>query len=263
VKSSITIAGIEVELSVSSGPLETLVAGRYVPFLGASEAPCCRIRLEPDEGLRDRERDFPAHVELTTEGAYRLTHPGFLGFFDPAGAGMVHSAPTPSAVDHALRLVYALLAPHHQAVMLHAVGVVGVDGAHVFAPPSGSGQSAVVGSAGHRPVLTDGYLILRRIESVWFAAATPFWTSYCQPGPARESKLARLWGLHPRGPGDVAGAEPALRMLIENAVLPCADSGIRRTVLELFQHLALTVRSSEMPRSPSATFWPEIEASLT
>ena len=258
-----TIAGIEVQLSVSPGPLETLVAGRYVPYLGASEVPCCEIRLEPTEGAHHPERDNAALVERTAEGAYLLANPGFFGVFDPTGAGTLSCASTPIAVDDALRLVFALLAPHHAAMMLHAAGVIGADGAHVFAPPNSSGESAAVGSAGHRPVLTDGYLILRRIDGDWFAAATPFWTSHCQPGQSRESRMARLWGLLPSQDHATTsvGIESAVRTLMENAVLPCADAEIRQLARELARDLAFAVPSSEMPRTSSAVVWREIEAS--
>jgi hypothetical protein len=192
-----------------------------------------------------------------------MSHPDFSGTVDLEGTGSLECAPSPYAMDHALRVLFALIAPRHDALMLQASGVVSRGGAHVFAGPPGAGKSTVAALAGHRPVLTDGYVMVRRLaNATWIAASTPFWASHEIPGPPRDLRLARLWSLRPspvlHASSSDAGA--SLRLVVENLFLPGADPDSRKAALDLAFDLTSAVPSSELALMPTPSLWREIEA---
>jgi hypothetical protein len=262
-KASLTIAGIEVELSIPESTVETIVARRYAPFLGPVAAPVCSVGIHPGHGLDGAARS-PVTVERLGT-AFDMIHPGFFGAVDLEGPGSLECAPSPYAIDHALRVVFALVAPRQSALMLEASGVISRGGAHVFAGPQGAGKSTVAALAGHRPLLTDGYVMVRRlVHGSWLAASTPFWGAHEVPGPPRDVRLARLWSIRPSRtvhavPSD-AGA--SLRSVVENIFLPACDPASRRAALDLASELASAVPSSELGLVPTPDLWCEIEASV-
>lgn len=266
-RASLTITGIEVKLSVPAGPLETIVAGRYAPFLGAATAPVCSLHIQPGAGLRATAPTAPSPVPLVerAEGVtFRVTHPSFFGLFDLEGAGTLHSAADAPGLDLALRILFALLAPRHGALMLNACGVISNGGAHVFAGPAGARKTTAAGLAGDRPLLTDGYIMVRREGARWLAGSTPFWSSFELPGPPRESRLARLWSLRlcPGAEPSPAESGAALQTVIDNAFLPCSESDARRVAADLAVELAAAVPSSKLFLGPTSDVRQEIEASF-
>ena len=250
-RASLTITGIEVELSAPAGALETTVARRYAPFLGETRAPVCSLRIEPAPALRavpTVRLDADPVVERRSATAFEVIHSSFVGRFDLEGAGHLRSPADGAALDHALRILFALLAPRHDGFMLTASGVIGDDGAHVFAGAAGRGSRAASGIGGDRPVLIDGYLMVRRLARSWVAGSTPFWTSLEPPGPPREAKLTRLWALP-----DCPATEPsppesgaALHAVLDSAYMPTRESEARRVLLDLAVELATAVPSSKL-----------------
>jgi hypothetical protein len=262
-KTSLTIASIEIELFVPESSLETIVAGRYAPFLGPVAAPVCSVEVHEGHGLDGAGQSLATVERLGT--AFQVIHPGFFGTVDVEGEGSLECAPSPYALDHALRVLFALVAPRQDALMLHAAGVISRGGGHVFAGPTGAGKSTVATLAGHRPVLTDGYVMVRRLlDGSWLAASTPFWGAHEVPGPPRDVRLARLWSLRPSAalhsfPSD-AGA--SLRSVVENMFQPASDPDSRKAALDLAFELASAVPSSVLGLAPTPNLWREIEASV-
>ena len=238
-------------MSVPAGPLETIAAGRYASFVGETRAPVCSLHIEPEAGL---PRAAPVRVsaapvvERQSGTVFRVAHPTFFGRFDLEGAGDLHSSPDATALDHALRILFALLAPRHNGFMLTASGVIGDDGAHVFAGAAGSGTPAVAGIGGDRPVLIDGYVMVRRLDGTWLAGSTPFWTSFEPPRQPRQAKLARLWALRtsPTSEPSPPDSGAALHAVMENAYVPTQESNARRAVFDLAVELAAAVPSSKL-----------------
>jgi len=66
--------------------------------------------------------------------------------------------------------LFGVLAPLHDALMLHATSLIGHDGAHVFTGPIA--LASLTASGG--PVLTDSLVLIWRNECGWLAASTPF-----------------------------------------------------------------------------------------
>jgi hypothetical protein len=261
-RASLTIGGIEVALSTSAGPIEAAVAERYAPFLGAVDAPVCSLTLEPAQGVESPPAPAATLVERVGETTFRVVHPGLFGWFDLAGGGSVHVSPNPYALDNALRLLFGLLAPRHDALMLHASSVISTSGTHVFTGPAG--KSALTRLAGDRPVLTDGLVLVRREPDGWLAASTPFWAAYDQPGPPRESKLSRLWSLLPPGTevDGHAAFEVAHLAVMQHVYLPTAEPEVHHAALDLAADLAEAVPFSGLCFAGGATVWAEVDAAV-
>jgi len=267
-RASLTITGIEVELSVPAGGLETIAAGRYAPFLGESDAPVCSVHVEPEPGLGRlvavRADDDPV-VECQSASVFRVAHPSFFGRFDLEGEGELHTSTEAVALDHGLRILFALLAPRHGGFMLSASGVIGDDGAHVFAGAAGRGRPVIAGVGGDHPLLIDGFVMVRRLGGTWMAGSTPFWTSFEPPDRPREAKLARLWALQscPATEPCPPDSGAALHAVMDHAYVPTKESGARRAVLDLAVELAAAVPSSKLFVGSDAAAWDGIEISLS
>lgn len=259
-RASLTIGGIEVALSTSAGALEAAVAERYAPFLGAVEAPICSLTLEPSPGVERPSTPDDTIVERMGETTFRVVHPGLCGRFDLVGVGSVQVAANPYALDNCLQILFGLLAPRHDALMLYATSVISNDRAHVFIGPAGT--STLTRLAGDRPVLTDGLVLVRRERDGWLAASTPFWAAYDKPGPPRESTLGRLWSLRCAA-ADVAGApglEDARLAVVEHTFLPTAEAETRRFALALATQFAADVPFSDLLLARDHSVWGEIDA---
>ena len=261
-RSSLTIAGMALDVSVPQGPLEGIVIERYAPFLGAIDDSVLRLHLEPSGKTRGLDNPPIAHVEGAGSSTLSITHPDFNAEVDLEGECVLTVATDPHAVDHFFRVLMGLLAPRHDAIMLHACGILSGSQTHVFAGPSGAGKSTLASLAGQRPLLSDEHVIVRRTdEGTWEAASTPFWGSYAQPGPARQARLARLWKLKqwPSNARRDLDAVEALRLLLDNAVLPCPDAEIKQAVFDVAVALAADVDASELRFTPTDDVWSEID----
>ena len=260
-RASLTIGGIEVALATAAGSsLEKVVARRYAPFLGAVEAPVCSLLLEAnrrDEGVAEPAATL---VERVDDTSFRVVHPGLFGVFDLKGTGVVDVGPDAYSLDSALRLLFGLLAPRHDALLLHATSVIGEDGIHVFM--GGSERAVLTRLAGSRPVLTDGLVMVRRDgRDGWLAASTPFWASYEQPGPPREGRLSRLWSLVASSLPPAVDVEIAQATLAEHIFLPTSDLRLRDRTALLIEDVAADVPLSALRFSPGPAVWAEVDAS--
>jgi hypothetical protein len=262
VRSSLTVGGIEVELSTPKGPLEPALIERYGPFLGAVVDPVCSIHLE-GTGVQQGEPNPPlAELVGADTAVVELTHPDFTGTFDLEGQGLLTVAENQFTIDHCFRILFGLLAPRHDALMLHSCGVLSGGVANVFAGESGAGKSTLASLAGHRPLLSDEHVLVRCTGGTWTAASTPFWGSYAKPGPARSAPLARLWSLQQAARNEVQATdtEACLRIALDNAVLPCSDPAIKSAVFDVAVDLASAVPSAELRFVPEPSVWELIDA---
>lgn len=261
-RASLTIGGIEVALSTPAGALEATVAQRYAPFLGAVEAPVCSLTLEPSQGVERRLKPDAALVERVGETTFRVAHPGLSGCFDLAGASSVRVAANSYALDHCLRLLFGLLAPRHDALMLHATSVIGNNGAHVFTGPAGI--ATLTRLAGDRPVLTDGLVLVRREPGGWLAASTPFWAEHEKPVSPRESALSRLWSLLSVEGNEAETDEfrSAHLAVVDHTFLPTADPDLQSAALRLAARLADDIPFSDLRFARNPEAWSDIDATV-
>ena len=263
-RSSLTVGGIEVELRAPAGPLEPILADRYGPFLGAVIDPACSLRIE-STGV-DVGEPNPPRAALTgaDTDVVTIAHPDFTATFALEGEGTLTTAENPFTIDHAFRLLFGLLAPRHDALMLHSCGLISGGVANVFAGASGAGKSTLAGLAGDRPLLSDEHVLIRHTGDEWLATSTPFWGSYAKPGPPRHAPLERLWSLRqwPANEVEVTDAEACLRTALDNAVLPCAHPAIKSAVFDVAVRLAESVPSAELRFALDESVWELIDARI-
>jgi hypothetical protein len=260
-RAGLTIGGIEVEVRAPRGPIESILADRYAPFLGAVINPVCSLRFEANGKTVGEITPPMAEVDDPVARHVTITHIDFAAEVDVEGDGVVRTASDPYTVDHFFRVLFGILAPRHDAVMVHACGAITNSQAHVFAGQSGAGKSTLASLAGYRPLLSDEHVLLRRIDGTWVAASTPFWGSYAKPGPARQAPLGALWTLRHWPTNEVYPLDAAacLRIAIENAVLPNSDPSIKHAVFNVAAELAQSVPAAELRFVPEATIWEEID----
>lgn len=237
-RTSLTIAGIEVELSLM-GRLESIVSRAYAPFLGAVVDPVFRVRLVAGEGVPlDLAPDLDA---------------------DQAGQIVATVAPRPTEVDSVLLAVFSSLAPRHHALVVRGSGVISRGCAQVFVGSPESGSSKLVARAGHRPLLSDGYVLLRQEETGWTAAGAPF--GGCDPRAPRQARLVGLWSPRPWPVMEIGRLDgpTAHGRLLEQVQLPEDDSS-RQAALDLAEHLTSVVPMIEIAFDEGDGVWNEIEA---
>jgi hypothetical protein len=260
-RASLTIGGIELALSAPRGPMENVLHDRYSPFLGAVVDPVCRIAVVDNGRVRGQENSTMATVRRDSDEVVHVDQVDFVADLDLTGDGTVTAPADPFVVDHFFRVVFALLAPRHDALMLHSAGIISGGSADVFAGQSGAGKSTLSSLAGSRPLLSDEHVLVRRRSDAWIAASTPFWGSYAKPGPARQAPLSRLWSLKKWPTNEVRPLDPmaTLRIAIENAVLADPDPGGKREVFAVAADLASAVPSAELRFVPTPEVWEEID----
>jgi hypothetical protein len=260
-KCGLTVGGIEVEVTAAPGRQEAILADRYSPFLGAVSKPVCRVAFVDNQKGKGQPNP-PLAAVSSNEHKVRIDHIDFDADLDLTGDGEVRIPADVYVVDHFFRLLYGLLAPRHNALLLHACGVISESHSHVFAGQSGAGKSTLASLAEHRPLLSDEHVIVRQGDAGWYAASTPFWGSYEKPGVARSAPLARLWSLR-HWPSNVVRAQDALhtvRVALENSVLPSLDPELKCSVFDNAVDLAAAVPSSELRFTPSTAVWEHIDA---
>jgi hypothetical protein len=240
-RASLDVAGIEVELSVAAGPLEVAIATRYARFLRSVQSPACALRLEPSTGLRAIGPSLPV-VERTGQTRFDLAHPAFSGTFDLAGDSVLWTAVELPAADEALGIVFALVAPEHDGILMQAAGVIRARRAGIYLGPAAA--SMVCDAA--EPTLGEGPVLVRSLPGVgWVAAATPFGAARVEIPPPRTAVLDRVW-LKRRLGHDVVGTRDVAAEVALSAVIPTADPGVRDSVLALAHQLVAAVPTAEL-----------------
>lgn len=260
-KAGLTVAGIEVAVTTPAGPMEAVLAERYAPFLGAVVAPVCRVHIEPSGAFTSEDNPPMAEVSGGNGDHITIEHLDFEAKVDLEGDGQLVTATDQFVVDHFFRLLFGLLAHRHDAVMLHSCGIITGGQAHVFAGQSGAGKSTLASLADDRPLLSDEHVIVRRVGGRWVAASTPFWGSYAKPGPARQAPLSTLWSLRqwPRHEARTLDEMAALRIVLENAVMPSPDPDLKRDVFDVAVDIAADVPAAELRFTPTTTVWEHID----
>jgi hypothetical protein len=246
-RASLTVAGIEVELVVPAGPLERIVASRYAGFLGALNTAVCILELEPAGGFDVAGPTIDGLLERRTATCFEASHSHFDGSFELKGRGTIRTAVSPGATDDVLRTLFALLAPVHDALLLHATGSIDRGRAQVFVGPEATAMSDSLGSL---LALPGGYVMVRRVADGWVAGSTPFHKCADRPGFPREARLAGLGALVATDGLFPIDTKQFARVIEESVALPSSDDDVRRSVQALATALAASLPCTPMPFDP-------------
>jgi hypothetical protein len=260
----IEIAGIRVALLVDDPATNQQIREQYASFLSGSGAPELRVRVRVEEGdtfvplipgpwVIDTEHengrlDFKSYLEK-----------GFVHF--PSGEGSLVLRPN-ALVENFLRVVYAWLCLGHEALLLHASGVLRDGQAFVFFGPSGSGKSTIAGLAEGCTVLSDDMVIVKRENGAFFAYGVPF-RGAGQEAPRTNAK-GELRGLFRLRKGPEHRLQPlrpamALTELLADLPFVVKPGGHMRAGIAIAGDLVSSLPVADLVFRRDAGFWSVID----
>jgi hypothetical protein len=254
-RSSLTIGGIEVELSVGAASLEGVIARRYAPFLGPPVNPVSTVCFE----LASPREQIPLHAVavVTDRGDVALGRSDLPAGVEFGSLIRIRTTATPRNIDRALQTVFSMLASSFDGLLFSGCGVILDRSAHVLAGGSDIWRSTLAGRAGRRPLLLGSCVMVHQVDGRWIAAATPF--SAEAVSPPRQAPLSQLWVPAP-GPftrrssaGNLAAA-----LALDAAMPPTQDPGVRQLASNVFNRLLAAVPLDALPSLSPARIWEEI-----
>jgi hypothetical protein len=246
------------------------------PAPGVDRRFSLRLRFEPDQAPASRKGDrtaqYPAEVEAhplkvtATEHAIkidrwdihvRLAAKTTRGRTQWTGTGRVRM--NPYALDCVLRVIWSVLLPREDGLLVHSCGLRHAEIGVVFPGGSGQGKSTLARKAPDADdVLSDELIAIRRTpdDAGWRVHGTPFWGDFARGGISMRSwPLRALAFLAQRDRvvmSPVTSSEAMLRLL---SCMLCFQTD-RVTVernLALVARLCQDVRSVEAQLTRSAS----------
>lgn len=173
---NLDIGGVAVRVEFPAVAWAMVLQSRYASF-ATTAAPAWRLTLRHDPALADTD-----HPAISHEGPLtRFRVAAYAGWIDLATRRALVSTPAPeraaSALERTLAYICMQVLPReHDALLLHAAGIVWKGGGHVFFGRSGAGKTTVAQLAiGRGEVLTDENVILRLGAEGPELLSTPFW----------------------------------------------------------------------------------------
>lgn len=176
------IGGVVYEVHLPDPAWRAALAERYTAFLSAAP-PDWQIDLRHDPTLTYAEDDSIEHIGALTQ--FRVA--AYAGAIDLDARRAVVSAPSeahaPSALERVLSYICMQMLPRqHQALWLHAAGLVSNGNGYVFFGPSGAGKTTLATLARERAeILSDENVIVRCTAGGPQLISTPFW-GHSTPG---------------------------------------------------------------------------------
>lgn len=168
----IAIADLVTAVSVDDAAVADRLRRRYADFLCAPTTPHVAVNLTVVPGASFIPLRPGASWEVrvaTADGVTQFVSYLEQGWFDlTAGVGQLTLAPH-GEIENYLRVLYARLCLRHDALLLHAAGVLRNGEGYLFFGPSGAGKSTVArlsAEAGALPVSDDIVIVRRRGEEL-------------------------------------------------------------------------------------------------
>lgn len=195
---TIDVGGVVARILLPGGDVREEIRERYAAFLsGAAPAWSIGVHLDPQQPV-----EIPGSVRH--EGAVTRFHiRDYRGEINLAARTAWVSAPSRErvapAVERALTYILVQALPReHDALLLHACGVVLEGRGYVFFGPSGAGKTTVARLAdGHAEVLCDENVVLRPAGPGFEVLSTPLWGWSTPPEMIRRTNRATaLAGLY-------------------------------------------------------------------
>ena len=149
---------------------------RYAAFL-TSAAPDWQLEVWHDPALTDGDDESIEHTGAVTQ--FRVA--AYAGSIDLDARRAIVSTPgearAASAIERVLSYIAMQMLPRqHQALWLHAVGLVWNGHGVVFFGPSGAGKTTLAGLARDRAeILSDENVIVQSVAAGPQLISTPFW----------------------------------------------------------------------------------------
>lgn len=260
----IEIADICVGLKLDDTKVAQQILDRYGDFLSPNDTPEVTVQVEVREGVQFVPFEPGPYVVNSSFQDGRLTFESYFeaGFVDmTTGQGHLLMAPRGN-VENFLRVLYAWRCVHHDALLLHASGIIKDGRAFVFFGASGSGKTTVARLSLDHTILSDDLVIVKKRTGSYRAYGVPFRGD--MPEAPRTNARADLHGLF-RLRKDTSHFTMPFRHSHAVAELTCCapfvtgDPTMSRRVMDFCADLAASLPVKELHFSHNKGFWRVID----
>jgi len=261
----IEIADVCVGLKLDDAKIAQQILDRYADFLSPDSTPEVTVEIEVREGVQFVPLKPGLYVINSSFRDSRLTFESYFeaGSVDMAtGQGRLLMAPRGN-VENFLRVLYAWRCVHHDALLLHASGVVKDDRAFVFFGPSGSGKTTTARLSLNHTVLSDDLVIIKKRDGVYKAYGVPFQGD--MPEAPRTNAQADLCGLFRLKKDMLHFAKPLRHSQAVAGLISCVpfviqDIAMSQRAMAICADLAASVPVKELHFRRDKGFWRVIDA---
>jgi len=259
----IEIADICVGLKLDDTETAQRILSRYADFLSPNGTPEVTVEIEVREGVQFVPLEPGLYVINSSFQEGKLTFESYFeaGFVDmTTGQGELLMAPRGN-VENFLRVLYAWRCVHHDALLLHASGVIKDGRAFVFFGPSGSGKTTTARLSLDHTVLSDDLVIIKR-NGTYKAYGVPFRGD--MPEAPRTNAQTNLYGLF-RLKKDIShftkplGHSQAVAGLISCVPFVTKDIAMSHRAMAICTDLAASVPVKELHFRRDKGFWRVID----
>lgn len=262
----VAIADLKLTISAPAA-WRTALVERYRPFVVAADGGW-QITLTHDATLGDDDRAWIRHSDALTE--FRVL--AYQGWIDLTQRAATVSSPgaerAASALERTLAYVCMQALPRtHDALLLHACGVV-LDGlGHIFVGPSGAGKTTLARLAGdHAELLCDENVVVQIADDGAWLHSTPFWGHSTPPALIRRVRrqvpLAAVHILAQTPDFALTPLPPAAAVLalLASEKVPAERPASADAWLAVAEQLVAAVPVTRLGFRPTAAVWPFLRA---
>lgn len=266
----IDIAGLNVALHTEDQALAQRLRAQYAGFsIDSAEAPLLNITITTKPGVQFN-RPLPGSF-LDIDIQVRQSELTFTSYTERGTIDLArncsHLEIAPNAdIENFLRVAYAVLCLKHDALLLHAAGIVRGGLGYVFFGPSGAGKSTIAHlSLLHTTVFSDDLVLVQRHHNGFRLHGVPFRGSFAIGSHRNESApLRAMFRLQQAHEHSIMPLSPAKALAALAAATPFANA-MPQTGLGILNVAALLVAA--VPTAALAfrqvdTFWSVIDEYL-
>ena len=259
-ETSIQVGGIPIRVRAADQEFVGLLQQRYSGFL-CSQGRGELLEIELHQPVED------ADAEITVrhcDGRWLIQRGDFEAAWDPVNhRGKVLQAPSPYALDSALRIIHSLMLSEEGGFLIHAASAIRRGRSCFFAGVSGAGKTTLARMAPPAvTVLTDEISYIRKQGTEYLAYGTPFAGELGRPGENASAPLAAWFMLVQ---GDENRLEPigdpaeAVRSLMRNVLFFAEESEWTARIFHGICDFAARVPGYRMIFRRQAEAWDLIE----
>ncbi len=159
-----------------------------------SSAPVIRVGVEPGEMYVPFDSSHTWQIRTSRQkGRMEFASHYETGWLDfRLGQGELEMRPD-GTPENFLRVVYAWFCLDHDALLLHASGVIRKGRGYVFFGPSGSGKTTITRLSQEHTILSDDIVVIRKQDDRWRVYGVPFRGEF--PEAPRTNAAAEIQGI--------------------------------------------------------------------
>lgn len=163
----------------------------------------------------------------------------------------------PYRFDALLRVIYSLWLVKFGGLMVHAAGVKGHDGAHVFCGVSGSGKTTIARLSEDKVILCDELIAIRSVNGSYYVYGTPFMSGFASGGVNIKADLRHIFLLEKdhRNFLMLLDQRRRLKELFQCIVFFGENTNLLNTLFNLCTDIVEEVPFYQLHFLPDRSFW--------